>query len=264
MPQHSSDATSEVSENSEVGLRHPAGDRPMETSPRRAYPRALPYRSPDAIAADAERQQEQMQDRLDDLAAQAGHLRRYTRGLSLALAAAVVLAVTLTVLLVRNPTTPAASPLTVDALPAAATPPMRQNAPPITATEPASRGVTLEALGGLSAANLYQSYLTIGLLADGVRNKAFTADGAANTLKIVTSCIALVDTKLARLDRLNLEPDDLASLRQIKAVIALMRIQTQALELYWSTGKADHAEAYQRARKATWAGLSKVLGIEGA
>ena len=235
----------------------------METSPRKAYPRALPYRSPDAIAADAERRQEQMQDRLDDLTAQAGHLRRYTRGLSLALAAAVVLAITLTVLLVRNPTTPAASQLTFDAQTAAA-PPMKQSAPTSTATEPASRGVTLEALGGLSAANLYQSYLTVGLLADGMQNNAFTVDGATNTLKIVTSCIALVDTKLARLDRLNLEPDDLASLRQIKAVTALMRIQTQALEMYWSTGKADHAEAYQRARKATWTGLSKILGVEGA
>src|SRR5262249_6110306 len=133
----------------------------------------------------------------------------------------------------------------------------------IAAPEVTPRDMNLEALGGLSAANLYQSYLTMGLLADGVESKAFTVEGAVNTLKLVTSCIALVETKLARLDRLNLEPDDIASLRQIKAVIALMRIQTQALQTYWSTGKAEHGEAYQRARKVSWAGLSKVLGVDG-
>jgi hypothetical protein len=123
--------------------------------------------------------------------------------------------------------------------------------------------MTLDAMGGLSAANLYQSYLTIGLLADGVETKAFTRDGATKTLQIVNGCLELVDTKLAKLDKANLEPGDRSSLKQIKAVTALLRVQSQALEAYWTSGKMEQFEAFQRARKASWTGLSKVLGIEG-
>src|SRR5260370_26930357 len=51
----------------------------------------------------------------------------------------------------------------------------------------AQHAVMLESLGGLSAANLYQSYLNIGLLADGVQSETFTIEGAAGTLKIITN-----------------------------------------------------------------------------
>ncbi len=119
-------------------------------------------------------------------------------------------------------------------------------------------------MGGLSATNLYQSHITIGLLADGVDTKAFTIEGAVGTLKIVASCLTLVDDKLASLEKLSLEADDRDSLKRIKAVTDLLRVQTQALEAYWASGKKEHAEAYQKVRKASWTGLSKVLGIEGS
>lgn len=236
----------------------------MNPSPRKTYPRALPFRSPEDITAEAERRQEEMQERLDDLAAQAGSLRRCTYALALALLGAAAVVTTLAVLVVQRPAAMDTRESASEPAPplAIVPPPAKQPSPaPSTATDVATKDLTLEAMGGLSAANLYQSYLAIGLLADGVEHKAFTTEGAANTLKIVGSCIALVDAKLAKLEKLKLEPDDVASLQQIKTITALMRIQTQALETYWATGKAEHGEAYQRARKATWTGLSKVLGV---
>jgi hypothetical protein len=119
-------------------------------------------------------------------------------------------------------------------------------------------------MGGLSAANLYQSHLAIGLLAEGVQHKAIPVDGAAITLAVIGNCINLVDAKLVKLANTALHPDDRASMQQTQAVIALMRIQTQALSTYWTSGKVEHGEAYQRARAATWAGLSKVLGVDKA
>jgi hypothetical protein len=237
----------------------------MDPSPSKSYLRALPYRSPDEIAADAERRQDEMRDRLDDLTMQAGHLRRCTHALGVALIGAVVLATALTVYLLQHAAPPATAQACTEA-PATlvpSPPPRPALTPPTPVAEPPQNDTALEAMGGLSAANLYQSYLTIGLLADGVQNKAFTIAGATNTLKIVVSCLTLVEDNLTKLDHRNLDAEDVASLRQIKAVTALLRIQAQALETYWSTGKAEHGEAYQNARKATWTGLSKVLGVAG-
>ncbi len=233
----------------------------METSPRNSYPRALPFRAADDGSAEAERRRDAMRDRLEDLAIQAGRLRRWTYALGLALAGAVIVAVTSTVLLVQRTSTPVATNAASEPTPPLAALPPAKPAQSASRPEPANRDATLEAMGGLSAANLYQSYLAVGLLADGVQHKAFTVDGAANTLKIIGNCLTLVESKLAALDRRNLDPDDIASLQQIETVTALMRIQTQALDTYWKTGKAAHGEAYQRSRRATWAALSKVLGL---
>src|SRR6185369_6151113 len=63
-------------------------------------------------------------------------------------------------------------------------------------TETAAKDLALEVMGSLSGANLYQSYVAIGLLADGVEYEALTLEGARNTLKVVTGCLALVDGKL--------------------------------------------------------------------
>jgi hypothetical protein len=259
----------------------------MEMLPRKSYPRALPHRSPEVVAAETERRHEQMQDRVEDLAAEAGQLRRCTYALGLTLAGAALLATMVTVFMLQRANSadsgkPAIEALSAEtikpvptpskpAAPASHQPPPEGVAPvkelpspPSSAPDTAMKDMALEAMGGLSAANLYQSYLTIGLLADGVASKAFTVEGAANTLKIVASCLTLVDNKLAKLDKMSLDPDDHASLQQIKAVTALMRIQTHALETFWATGKTEHGDAYQRARKATWTGLSKVLGVEGS
>jgi hypothetical protein len=237
----------------------------MDPLRSKSYPRALPFRSPDEIEADAERRQDEMRDRLDDLTMQAGHLRRCTHALGVALIGAVVLVVALTVYLLQPPTPDVTAQASTEpaATLAPSPPPRPVLSPPTRPAETPHSDTALEAMGGLSAANLYQSYLTIGLLADGVQNKAFTIEGATTTLKIVASCLTLVDDNLAKLDQRNLDAQDVASLRQIKAVAALMRIQAQALETYWSTGKAEHGEAYRKARTATWTGLSKVLGMEG-
>ena len=256
----------------------------METSTRKAYPRALPHRSPEEMAAQAN----QMRASMLELALQTARQRRWLYGLAAALVVVLALGATTTVYLVNTAGAaggPAAAKApeetaskddaaprseTKEAKPTAVALAKETAVPPSAAKakaagesmDSASKEVFLETLGGLSATNLYQSYLNIGLLADGVENKAITVEAATKTLKIVTSCLSLVHCKLAKLDKATLDPEDHDSLEQIKAVIELLRLQTQTLLAYWATGTTEQSEDYEKARKATWTGLSRILGID--
>jgi hypothetical protein len=275
---------------------------PMDASAKKDYPRALPHRSPDAIAAQAA----QMRHAMEKVAAQSARLRRLTYyalgGLALVLAVALTAVLiprfgakgardaipdspaTLTESRPPNPQAQASelAPAKHAETPASAAKavadegkvaqkpesaketkaPAPAAKPVVEAANAAQKDVFLDALGGLSATHLYQNYLIVGLLADAVESKAISTEGAKNTLKIVADCLKVVDGKLQKLAATDLDHDDRDALQNIKAVTALLRLQSQTLSAYWSTGEMEQADQYQRARKAAWTGLSKVLDLE--
>jgi hypothetical protein len=236
----------------------------------------LPHRSPEEQLA----QTNQLRTAMQQLAAQSARQRRWLDALAAGVVAFMILGAATTVYLVNAvaltpaPTDPPASKADVarsepkDTKPSAVALAKETSVPATAAkAKPAAepgdtKEVFLETLGGLSAAHLYQSYLNIGLLADGVENKAITIEAATRTLKIVTNCLSLVDRKLAKLNKAALDPDDHESLEQIKTVVELLRLQTQTLLAYWATGAAEQGEDYERTRKVSWTGLSKVLGLD--
>ena len=205
----------------------------MEFPAKKSYPRALPHRSPEDIVEEAEHQRRALQAQL---AAESVRLQRSRRWLVGALAGVLVLAAAVVVviilkwpgLLAGNKAPDAVVPTNADTAPKGAqagSPPAesvaaRETPTPAPAPKPpgepahaAQQGVFLEVLGGLSAAHLYQSYLTIGLLAEGVESKAYSLEEAKTTLKIVTNCMNLVDKKLAKVEAWSLDPDDQDSLQ---------------------------------------------------
>ena len=119
----------------------------------------------------------------------------------------------------------------------------------------------LEALGGLSAAHLYQSHLNLGLLADGVESETYTIEEAQKNLKSVVELMTQVDGQLAKITKTGLDAADQASIKEIQAIAALLHLQADSLKAYWASGERDEAEQFQRARKTTWVGLSDVLGF---
>lgn len=120
----------------------------------------------------------------------------------------------------------------------------------------------LEALGGLSATHLYQSHLNIGLLADGVESETYTIEDAEKNLKSVVELMKHVEAQHARLVKSGLDSDDQDSIRQIQAVSAMLHLQIDSLRAYWATEDVEQANQYHLARKASWQGLTKVLGLE--
>jgi hypothetical protein len=261
----------------------------MDLPAKRTYPRALPHRSLDDIVEESEHQRRTLEA---ELAAQAERLRCVTTRFVVALATTIVLATATVVVALKWPaflgvSTDVAIPVsdvgsvqppkrsapTLKANPpapnsdASAKPaPEPAPAPPAQADRDASAAasseVFLEVLGGLSAAHLYESYLTIGLLADGVESRAYPVADAKVTLRIITDYLTLVETKLSKLETLGLEPDDQDALKRLKTVSRLLRLQSQTLLAYWASGQKGHGEQYQQTRKASWTALSKVLGLD--
>jgi hypothetical protein len=117
----------------------------------------------------------------------------------------------------------------------------------------------LEAIGALCAAHLLQSFLNIGLVADGVESEAYTTKEAKETLQSIENLMDQVDTQLGKLTKTGLDADDRAALEQFKAVAVMLRLQAKFLQDYWKNGEKADAERYHEVRKAAWEGLGKIM-----
>ncbi len=120
----------------------------------------------------------------------------------------------------------------------------------------------LSALGGLSAAHLYQTYLNIGMLADSVENEVYSPEEGLKLLDTVSAMIATVDAQMARLSSTNIKAEDKQALEQTRQLVALLRVQTTELRAYWQTGEKSHATKFQQTRETAWTGIKDLLGIK--
>jgi hypothetical protein len=130
------------------------------------------------------------------------------------------------------------------------------------ATLRAQREQLLQTLGGLSGAHLYQAYLNIGLLADGVESKNYTEAEARKMLETVTAMLDTVDQQLARIKDAGLEPDDQKAIQRIHALSPLLHEQARTLLSYWKNRSKENVDQYHTARETTWRSLSEVLGLK--
>jgi hypothetical protein len=250
----------------------------MATTAKKPYPTALPHRAP------------------EDLAAQCDKWRRRTFGVILVGVTALAIAApafiyfmnersagkiaTAPALIVESlPATPMAIPTPISqpepTLPSVPkrivlAPPkelIKKSAPPASPAKldpaTAQKEVFLEALGSLSAAHLFQTYLNIGLLADGVESEAYTPAQAEETLLSINEMMDQAETQLEKLTKLGLDAEDNAALEQIRTVAALLRLQSKCLKDYWRSGDMSQAKQYHEARQAAWKGLTKVLQVSG-
>jgi hypothetical protein len=221
----------------------------MTAISKNGYPKAMPLRPPEEVATPNSRltqmneelaaQAKRLKEWKDELEKRAVRLRRWTLRLAAACVVTALLAGVGVWVALSQPRGSAAVPLVE-----------------------VPRTDFLEALGSLSATHLYQTHLNIGLLADGVESETYSVEEAEKNLKSVVEMMETVEAQQARLAKSGLEPDDLDSMRQIQAVSAMLHLQIDALRAYWKTEEVEQADQYHLARKATWQGLSKVLGME--
>lgn len=129
-------------------------------------------------------------------------------------------------------------------------------------TDAAQRDRFLEALGSLSAAHLYQSYLNIGLIADGVENETYSRNEGANLLATVQNLLGQVETGLQRVAQTGLDRDDQQALDRVRQVTTHLREQATALLAYWAGGEMDQVSRYRAARALAWDELQSLLGLD--
>jgi cob(I)alamin adenosyltransferase len=123
------------------------------------------------------------------------------------------------------------------------------------------RSQLLETVGSLTAALCYQTYLNIGLLADGRAKGTYTDKDAAKVLDSILSFLDRIDRKLAALEKMDLDRVDRESLEQMRTLSDLLHQQGRELQSFWETGKDEDAARYENTRKDSWAAISRLLGI---
>jgi hypothetical protein len=119
----------------------------------------------------------------------------------------------------------------------------------------------LETLGALASAHCYQTYLNIGFIADAKAKGTYSERDAYKVLDSVLAVLNSVDRKLARLDKVELDREDRASLDQMLQLSALLRRQAKELQTFWDTGRDEDAAQYEKVRKDSWAALSSLMGL---
>jgi hypothetical protein len=119
----------------------------------------------------------------------------------------------------------------------------------------------LETVGVLTAAHCYQTYVNIGLIADGKDKGVYTGKDAQKVLDSVVSLLDSVDGKLSALGKLDLDEQDRASLDRLRVLSDLLRQQGKDLTEFWYSGTDQDASRYESARKDSWAAISKLMGI---
>ncbi len=173
---------------------------------------------------------------------------------TLALAGTVVLAIGAGVLL-----TFVQHSLSVARPPAAAASPAEPNRP---ANVSEVKDRSLETMGSLTAAHVYQGFLNIGLLADARESEVYTEAEAEKLLDSVTRMLDTVDRRLARMLDDSMNEEDKEAVEHARQLSGLLRTQARELRAYWQTGDKEHAEKFQKARQQSWSGIQAVLGIE--
>jgi hypothetical protein len=160
--------------------------------------------------------------------------------------------------------------------PASDSPPAQANNPPAADQSPKGdlsaqssensrsaldRRQLLETVGTLTSANCYQTYLNIGLIADGKAKGTYSEKDAAKVLDSVLSLLNSVDRNLGAISKLDLDKQDRESLEQMRDLSDLLRLQGKELKAFWEGGKEEDAARYDNARKDSWAAIGRVTGI---
>ncbi|MEK6237339.1 MAG: hypothetical protein N2C14_21725 [Planctomycetales bacterium] len=121
----------------------------------------------------------------------------------------------------------------------------------------------LETVGTLSAGHLYQTYLNIGFLANGVSEEVYEPEQAQRLLDSVLSLTETLDRQLARVDALRIAPADRRVIADLRKVSQSLRTQGKHLQDFWDADDADDADrsrqAYEKSRQESWKGIAAKL-----
>ena len=119
-----------------------------------------------------------------------------------------------------------------------------------------------ETVGLIASLQLYQSYLTIGVLADARAEGLYEAAELTQLLGSVVGPLDKVEKQLEKVAALKLTKEDAAAIARMKKIAGLLRQQGKSLQTFWDTGVADHGKKYEEARQAAWKELSDLLDLD--
>ncbi len=131
-----------------------------------------------------------------------------------------------------------------------------------TRTSVAADDGRLSAIGGLSAAHMYTSYIAIGAIGDAFGNEVYDTERVQELMK---GMVGMLDTLKKQLLLVQENCEDKADQEYIDETIqiyTLLQEEARQLSKYSeSTNKADY-RAYEKARTTVWPRIEKLLGLD--
>src|SRR5262249_11238294 len=141
---------------------------------------------------------------------------------------------------------PAAQPAPTGVAPAAAAVgERRETAPEKREVSAADVNANLtETVGLLSGLYLYQSYLNIGLLADGKAERLYDDKAARSVLDSILNPLETVDRQLEKVGKQVRSSADRDAVDHIRVMVDLLRRQGKELKAFWDSGLPEDGTRY--------------------
>lgn len=132
------------------------------------------------------------------------------------------------------------------------------------AARPACAEETVEeALGAASGMALYEAQMVLGLSADAFAKKVYDEKTMAAIISEQKTLLKNLDRHLENLlDEESVSKDDKKAIRKLRACISRLNETADALQDFVDDSSQENAEAWQEKRKASYAEIADLLGIE--
>ena len=121
-----------------------------------------------------------------------------------------------------------------------------------------------QAVGGLGAGYLYQTYLVIGTAADLLGREALETPEAVALMETTEGMSRNVDEILIGVRKLPIGPADANTVNSMLHVNQLLMQQAESLRAFAESRTKENAMRFEARRKATWGQLSRLLNVPPA
>lgn len=124
----------------------------------------------------------------------------------------------------------------------------------------------MESFGGTASVALYNTYLTIGAIADGYVNETYDADRVsdlmAEQVTMMTSLISQMKEAIA-VEKSGLSKDDKEYMGDMITCLEYLKNEAQGLQDYATDGLEASQQKYNTNRDLAWAKIEDLLGLGG-
>ncbi|MBL7793159.1 MAG: hypothetical protein JNK77_12595 [Saprospiraceae bacterium] len=128
----------------------------------------------------------------------------------------------------------------------------------------ATSDAALESIGSISAVALYNSYTTLGILADAYEHEAYESD---YVIRLLDEQISLHDNMKTSYNKLLssgfvTSADDKKFVLEAIATFDILKNEAEAFQSYVDTGDTKYSNQFQEYRKLAWERIADLLGID--
>jgi len=120
----------------------------------------------------------------------------------------------------------------------------------------------LRALGGATAAYLYEAHQKVGIVADARAKKLYEPEVCDKELQVTLNILKVVDKQMADLVKSDISADEKKTVRSIRAIAAKQIKSAEGLKAYWEGKDKDDLETYTTSRAEGWTDLKKLMGLK--